>query len=135
MPLKQGRSQRVVGSNIKTEMAAGKPQNQAVAIALSNSRRHPGRHAMGGKVHGTDMNGSESKTFMERGEQAVGKSTKEKYYEEGGEVDEDMGDDLGDDTDDELQQMCCDELMQAFEQKDKKGVLEALRALILSCKG
>ena len=34
MPLMQGRSRKVVGSNIKTEMATGKPQKQAVAIAL-----------------------------------------------------------------------------------------------------
>ena len=34
MPLKKGRSRKVVASNIKTEMAAGKPQKQAVAIAM-----------------------------------------------------------------------------------------------------
>lgn len=38
MPLKAGKSKAVVSSNIKTEMAAGKPQKQAVAIALSKSR-------------------------------------------------------------------------------------------------
>ena len=34
MPLKKGRSRKVIESNIKTEMAAGKPQKQAVAIAM-----------------------------------------------------------------------------------------------------
>ncbi len=38
MPLKSGKSKKVVSSNIKTEMAAGRPQKQAVAIALSKAK-------------------------------------------------------------------------------------------------
>ena len=35
MTLKKGYSAKSVSANIKTEMKAGKPQKQAVAIALS----------------------------------------------------------------------------------------------------
>ncbi len=39
MPLKMGYSAKSVSANIKAEMKAGKPQNQAVAIALSVARK------------------------------------------------------------------------------------------------
>ena len=38
MPLESGSSREVIGHNIKTEEAAGKPQKQAVAIALNKAR-------------------------------------------------------------------------------------------------
>jgi len=38
MPLKQSTSKKAVVSNIKTEIKAGKPQKQAVAIALNVQR-------------------------------------------------------------------------------------------------
>jgi hypothetical protein len=37
MPLKSGKGKAVVSANIKTEMKAGKPQAQAVAISLKKA--------------------------------------------------------------------------------------------------
>lgn len=39
MPLTKGYSKQSVSKNIKTEMKAGKPQKQAVAIALNVARK------------------------------------------------------------------------------------------------
>lgn len=42
MPLIKSAGKEAVGKNIKTEMAHGKPKDQAVAIALETQRRAGG---------------------------------------------------------------------------------------------
>jgi hypothetical protein len=37
MPLKKGKSKKVISQNIRTEMHAGRPQAQAIAIAMSKA--------------------------------------------------------------------------------------------------
>jgi len=47
MPLKKGSSKKTIAANIKKEIAAGRPQAQAVAIALSAAKKKKGRKKNG----------------------------------------------------------------------------------------
>jgi len=48
MPLKKGASQKIVSSNISELVRSGRPQKQAVAIALNVARENRAKRAFGG---------------------------------------------------------------------------------------
>ena len=43
MPLKKGKSQKVIGSNIKEMIASGHPREQSIAASLNTARKSNGQ--------------------------------------------------------------------------------------------
>lgn len=84
MPLMKSKSKKAFSDNVATEMDAGKPQKQALAIAYSVKRRSPKKKmAMGGKVstHEDEMNADKMSD-----EAAKDRASETPRYAKGGEV-------------------------------------------------
>jgi hypothetical protein len=119
---------------------SGHPHNQAVAAALHNAYDYKG-----GKVKSSDMNASQSKRFMDKGDVGssttiprkergmmakggeVGVSDKAEYAEDEKEMDTDK-----DDAD--LQEGVMKELGGHLKNGNHKEALGSLKALIMACK-
>jgi hypothetical protein len=82
MPLEKGKSEKAFTHNIKAEMHAGKPQNQALAIAYSMKRK--AKKASGGTVESGDetMNMAQGGMCPNCGYAEGGMLTKDGYQSE-----------------------------------------------------
>ncbi len=71
MPLKSGKSRKAVSENIKTEVHHGKPQKQAVAIALTKA-------GMSYKQTGKKKSGTKKKKSTTKKKRSTRKRTTQK---------------------------------------------------------
>jgi hypothetical protein len=88
MPLIQGKSPKAFKSNLKAEMAAGKPQKQALAIAYSVKRK--AQH----KAHGGDcyaIGGEIDPKGAHQNVKPMAPMSSLMHASEGGEMPDDMG--------------------------------------------
>lgn len=169
MPLIPGKSKKAFSHNIKAEIDAGKPQEQAVAIAYSEKRKaehiqmsHGGdiedcsscqTYSEGGGIKGVHSPDSLGQGVSRAGKFVRGPEYDRKSLNQGakmehqkvlGEMREDKQDRTNlatggevvpeQDGEEELLHGCAGELCEALEKKDKKGILDALRAITLSMK-
>jgi len=136
MPLIHSKKPSAFSKNVSTEMHAGKPQKQALAIAYSVKRK--AHKAEGGCV----CNGKGCAKCMDDGGQVVdpdkAQSVSDSFkgalgFKEGGEVkDPEIGESESPGEDDELHDEVGKEIMEAFHSKDHKKLRQGLDALIMS---
>jgi hypothetical protein len=147
------KSPKAFSHNVKVEMENGKPQKQAVAIAYSeqDKAKHKAHMFSGGPVQDCPLCSKRppEENQREEGEESdnslagysdggsvegilgtydpdnpVAKGVSSVFKAEGGMVDEGESD---------IDSMLGDELLGAFEAKDKKRIMEGIEAIVLSC--
>ncbi len=87
MPLIKGKSKKAVSKNIETEMNAGKPQDQSIAIAMDVAR-HAKKAAHGGMMSASMPDG-DSEHYEGIADAILAKRRKARMMAEGGMVDSD----------------------------------------------
>jgi hypothetical protein len=145
MPLIHSKKPSAFKQNIRTEMHAGKPQKQAVAIAYSEQRRaEHKKHAHGGEIEDCSMcNGGKYDEGGEIGDpdklaSAQDSMRKAFGYAEGGPVRkvkpgmEDQGSDYkNDEPENEVHEIVGPEMMDAIHSKDHKKLMSCVEAMVL----
>lgn len=112
--------------------------SQGALVRKTTERDYPGE-STSAFTHRSGMNMRHAKeTARERAEDERMVKPKMKGLAHGGEVEgehEDPEMESGEsDMDEEMEHMLVDELQNALESKDKQAVLDAIRALVMSCK-
>lgn len=81
MPVKKGYSRKTVSNNIKSEVDSGRPQKQAIAIALSTARKaksnkHISNSDKGGVKHGERARAKTNRTGISKSSSTKKPTTK-----------------------------------------------------------
>lgn len=130
MPLIHSKKPAAFSKNVSTEMHAGKPQKQALAIAYSVKRKAEHKKMNhGGEVEGCPLcmdDGGEIEQDPDKAQQVEDSFKGALGFAKGGEVE-------SPDEDHEIHDALGEEMMDAIHTKDKKRMMSAIEAMVLSC--
>lgn len=139
MPLIKSKSKKAFEHNLKAELAAGKPKDQALAIAYSTQRHAGKKMAEGGEVKKSEPNSKLKEAFKSIresfGEKQPVKLLKKKSsmmgvrMAEGGEIEDEMGEmfDLHEMMESPEHEEAESAEFEAGEHEEMKSVAEAIR--------